>query len=128
MVDRVGVQVEGFRELQRDFLALGAELDDLKDANAKIAQLGAERAAVHAPKGKTRRLSNSIRGNRAKAKAVVIAGKAAAPHAGPINYGWPAHNIAASEFMQKASDELEPIAVDLYTADINQAIRKRGLQ
>jgi hypothetical protein len=122
----VGFKVEGLSRLTKDLKAAGADVDDLKDAFAKIAKQGTDIAAGYAPK-RTGRLAASIRGNRAAGKAVVTAGRASVKYAGPINYGWPKRNIAASGFMQKASDEVGPQALDILQDEVNQAIRARGL-
>lgn len=127
MADRTGFRVTGLRENIRALQAIGAEVDDLKDAFAKIAAEAARRAAGHAPK-KAGRLAASIRGNRAKSSAFVTAGRAAVPYAAAQNYGWAAHNIEPSGFMQKASDEIGPRAVELLEADIDAAIRAKGLK
>jgi hypothetical protein len=97
-----------------------------KDAFSEIASEGAEKAAEFAPK-RTGRLASDIRGNRAKGKAVVTAGRASVPYAGPINYGWPARNIVGSGFMQKASEAMEPIAVQRLEEEINRIIEEKDL-
>ncbi|GAB3990116.1 hypothetical protein [Nocardioides marmoraquaticus] len=126
MAGRDGFKVEGLSRVVRELKALGLDVDDLKNAFSKLSALGAETAARHAPK-KSGRLSGSVRGNRAQSKAVVVAGRAAVPYAGPINYGWPARNISASGFMQKTDEELRPQAVQLLQDEINAAARRRGL-
>ena len=107
-------------------MELGLEVDDLKDAFSSIAREGAERASARAPH-RTGRLAGSIRGNRAKSKAVVAAGRAAVPWAGPINYGWPARNMSGSGFMQRADEEMRPIAIQRLEEEINRKIRRKGL-
>lgn len=122
-----GVRVEGLNKKIRDLQALGVEVDDLKDAFSTIATEAAEAVASYAPVGETGALAASIRGNRAKSKAVVRAGKAAVPYAGPINYGWPSRGIEAAEYMQKGDQEMQPVAVRRLEEEIEQQIRKRGL-
>lgn len=126
MADRVGFQVEGLSGVVRDLKAIGVEVDDLKDAFSKIAAEGARRAAAHAPR-QSGRLAGSLRGNRAQSKAVVTAGAAAVPYAGPVNYGWPARDVAASGFMQKADEEMRPRSVELLEQEINEVIKRKGL-
>lgn len=126
MAREVGFKVTGVNEVVRALLALGLDVDDLKAAFSRIATEGAQRAAAYAPR-RTGRLSGSVRGNRARSKAVVMAGRAAVPWAGPINYGWPARGIRASGFMQRASKEMEPIAVQRLEDETNRCIRARGL-
>lgn len=120
------VQVQGLTAVVRALEALGLEVDDLKDAFSSIAKEAAERAARHAPV-LSGRLAGDVRGNRAKSKAVVIAGRASVPYAGAINYGWAAHHISPAGFMQAADHEMQPIALQRLEAEINRQIRKKGL-
>lgn len=126
MVNRVGFRVDGLSGVVRGLQAIGVEVEDLKDAFAKIADEGADIASSEAPK-LTGRLAGDIRGNRAKSKAVVTAGRSSLPYAGPINYGWPKRNIAAAGFMQRADQRMQPIALRRLEAEINQAINRRNL-
>ena len=83
-------------------------------------------AAGFAPK-RTGRLAASVRGSRAKNKAVVMAGRASVVYAGPINYGWPARKIAASGFMQKADEVMAPKALQALEDAIESKIKSKGL-
>src|SRR5688500_18024830 len=100
----VTIRVDGLNAVVRSLLAMGLEVEDLKDAFSEIARFGAVVASRHAPR-RTGRLASDIRGNRARSKAVVTAGRVSVPYAGPINYGWAAHGIEPSGFMQKADQE-----------------------
>lgn len=126
MVDRIGFRVEGLSQVVRDLKAMGIEVDDLKAAFSEIARRGAASASSHAPR-RSGRLAADIRGNRAQSKAVVTAGRASIPYAGPINYGWRARNIEPSGFMQKADAEMQPVAIQLLEQEINNQIRMKGL-
>ena len=120
------VVVEGLREKVKQLEALGLEVDDLKDAFAAIAAEGANLASRLAPR-RSGKLASSVRGNRAKGKAVVTAGRATVPYAGPINYGWRKRSIAPAAFMQRADAQLEDRAAALLEENLNQAINRRGL-
>ena len=122
-----GIKVTGLNQVVRGLIAVGVEVDDLKDAFSAVASRGARVAALFAPK-LTGKLAGDVRGNRARSKAVITAGRASVPYAGPINYGWAKHNITPSGFMQKADKVLQPYAVRQLQNGINLAIRKRGLQ
>lgn len=123
---RGSVQIEGLNRYLRELQGLGLQLDDLKGAFSQIARKGAALAARFAPK-RTGALAASIRGNRAKNKAIVYAGRARVPYAGPINYGWQARGIAPAAYMQKADEAIAPDAPGLLVQEINDAIRRRGL-
>lgn len=126
MTDRVGFKVEGLNAVVRALQQTGLEVDDLKDAFSRIAKEGAHAAALFAPK-RSGRLAGDIRGNRAKSKAVVAAGRASVPYAGPINYGWQKRGISPSGFMQKADQVMQPRAIQMLEDEINSVIRRKGL-
>lgn len=122
-----GVRVSGLTAVTRALLEIGFEVEDLKDAFSDIARLGARIASKYAPK-KSGRLAGDVRGNRARSKAVITAGRASVPYAGPINYGWAAHNISASGFMQRADKVMQPYALKRLEKSINRQIAIRGLR
>lgn len=122
-----GIRIEGLTAVTRALLEVGLEVDDLKDAFSAIAEEGARRAAQYAPR-LTGRLAGDVRGNRARSKAVITAGRSSVPYAGPINYGWAAHHIAASGFMQKADADWQPYSLRRLEQEINQQIARRGLR
>ena len=121
-----GVRIEGLNRVVRGLQQVGVEVDDLKDVFQQISQRGARIAAAFAPK-QSGRLAGDIRGNRAKSKAVITAGRKSVPYAGPINYGWPKRNIGASGFMQRADRAMRPFALRQLNSGINRAIKRRGL-
>lgn len=120
------VAVEGLRQKVSALVALGTDVEDLKDGFAAIAAEGAQIAGRLAPRV-TDKLAGTVRGNRAKSTAIVTAGRASVPYAGPINYGWPRRTIAASLFLQRADAQLEDRAPAILEDQINQAITRRGL-
>lgn len=124
---RAGFRVSGLTAVTRALLEIGLEVDDLKDAFSAIADEGARQAARFAPK-RTGQLARDIRGNRARSKAVVTAGRVSVPYAGPINYGWARHGIEASGFMQAADREMQPFALKRLEEEINHLIERRGLR
>jgi hypothetical protein len=121
-----GVRVEGLTRTVGALQRLGVEVADLKATFSAIAAEGARLASSFAPV-RTGALAAAVRGNKAKNKAVVIAGKARVPYAGAINYGWPARNIKPAMFMQKADAALAPRAVEMLETGIDEAIKKAGL-
>lgn len=128
----VSIRVEGLSAVVRGLLAAGLEVDDLKDAFSAIARFGAVVAAKYTPVGSGKdkhpgQLRADVRGNRARSKAVITAGRASIPYAGPINYGWKAHNISPAGFMQRADKDLRPWALRRLEANITTVLRKKGL-
>lgn len=121
-----GYTVEGLNKVVRGLVDLGVEVDDLKDAFAEIAAEAAQKASQFAPK-KTGALAATIRGNKAKNKAVVTAGRAKVKYAGAINYGWPKRGIKPSGFMQKTDEAMRPDALAKLEEAINKIINEKGL-
>lgn len=121
---RDGYRVTGLREVVRALEKVGVDIQDLKDVFAEIADRGARAVEAHVPR-KTGRLAGDVRGNRAKSKAVVAAGRSSVPYAGPINYGWPDRNIAPAEFMQRGEADLEPVAIQLLEDGVNNKIKEQ---
>lgn len=116
------VRVDGLRRLGRDLRRIGPEaIENLKRANAAAAALVASAASSRAPR-RTGRLASSVRGNRAANRAVVSAGSAALPYAGPIHYGWPARSIEPQPFVIDAAQATEPAWLPLYAADVDRAL------
>lgn len=119
------IAVEGLRGLNRDLLNVGVEVGDLKDVYGEIARVGAETAADFAP-AKSHALEQTIRGNRAKGKAVITAGRARVRYAGPINYGWPKRNIEGAQFLAKADKVMEEKAPQMLEDGITAVLGRNG--
>ena len=120
-----GFRVEGLTRAVRQLQEVGLEVDDLKSAFSQIAREAAQVASAAAPR-RTGALAGDIRGNRAKSKAVVIAGRARIKYAGPINYGWPRRGIRGAFFMQHADQVMRPRVVPMLENEINRIIREKG--
>jgi hypothetical protein len=119
------VKVDGLKPLRRNLRRLGNDLSDLKDANQQAASIVASAGAGRAPK-RSGNLAGSVRGNRAVGRAIVRAGGAAVPYAGPVHWGWPAHGIEAQPFIADAAVETQPVWLPAYEASIQKAVDKVG--
>ena len=115
------VRVEGARELRRTLKAAGNDLSDLTRVNATVARFVALRSAAKAPR-RTGRLAGSIRGNSAKASAIVRAGGARIPYAGVIHWGWPQHHIEAQPFLVETAHDTEPTWFRYYTGEVDRIL------
>jgi hypothetical protein len=120
------VKVEGARELRATLKAAGDSFADLKAANAAAAGIVAPVAAGRAPV-RTGRLAATVRPAGTKVAAIIRAGRAAVPYAGPIEFGWPSRNIEPQGFIVPAARDTEPQWTEVYWAAINRIIaRIRG--
>lgn len=118
-----GIRVEGLDELARSMKRAGADIEELKDAHYRAAQIVASRAAQIAPK-RSGKLAGSIRPTRQVRRARVVAGRSSVPYAAPIHWGWPSHNITAQPFMSDAAQQTESDWVAAYMADVQTALDK----
>lgn len=121
------VRVTGVREFVEACQRLGVSMDDLRAAFSAVAAAGASTAAAYAPK-RTGTLASNVRGSHAAKKAVVRAGGALVPYAGPINYGWIARGIKGDGFMQRTDAVWRPVALERLKQELDRKIRQEGLE
>lgn len=98
------IKVEGLNEYVRDLKRLDPELvSEIKAVNRELAEDVAAAARTEAPR-LAGTLIESIRAGATQRSGTVKVGKASVPYAGPIHFGWPAHNIEPNTFMWDALD------------------------
>lgn len=114
----VTFRVEGLNKLLR---ALEKLDDDAKQQFKAAGKLAGEMVAKEA-RGivpmRSGRLKDSIKASATGRGAVVKAGKAAVPYAGPIHFGWFRRNITPKPFLYQAADRRVDEVVDQYLAQI----------
>lgn len=116
MASATGIRVEGLSRVVRDLQKFGVEVEDLKDAMARLAEQVKPDYQRFTPVGTAPsskapgRLRGDFRTGKAKGKAVLYVGRASIPYAGPINYGWPARNIRPANFIAKGDQIAAPKA------------------
>jgi hypothetical protein len=115
------VTVDGLRTLRRTLKAAGVSLQDLKDAHAAVAQLVVTAAAPNAPH-RTGALAASVRGSGTQAAAIVRAGRAAVPYAGPIHWGWPSRHITARPWLYEAAVDSQEQWTGVYLSALQHII------
>lgn len=92
----VAVRVEGLRELRRELRKAGPEGRKAVTRAARTAgRIVRDEARSDAPK-RSGRLAKSVKNTASQSRATVTAGGAKAPHAGPVNFGWPARSMSAA--------------------------------
>lgn len=123
----MGVSVEGLREVTRGLEAAGVDVDELKDVMGSIAAEAAGVMANFIPLGPTGRLRASVRGNRAKGKAVVTVGGARVPYARVIQYGWPRRGIEAARYVERTDAVMETRAVEMLEDGWSAIAERHGL-
>lgn len=122
----MGVHVEGLRDITRSMERAGVDVEELKDVMGEIAA-EASRVMQSFTPTKTGALKASIRGNRAKGKAVVTAGKARTPYAAPIFYGWPKRNIKPSRTVERTDAVMDDRVTQMLAEGWNEIAKRHGL-
>jgi hypothetical protein len=117
------VRVEGARQLRRALSRAGDDLSDFRDANAEVARIAGAAGRSRAPR-RTGTLAASVRTSGTKTQAVVRAGGARVPYAGPIHWGWAARHIAPHPFLSEGAQATEPVWLAVYMAKIDRIIAR----
>jgi hypothetical protein len=121
----VRMKVTGVRELVAKARKAGMDLSELNSLMHTLGQIVVQTA--HPPVGPTGRLARSVRAGAARTKAVVRAGGAAVPYAGPIHYGWPARNIQPQQFLLKALAQARPAVLAELDHEVGRIIKQNHL-
>jgi hypothetical protein len=126
---RAALKVEGLRTLRRTLKEAGIGLEDLRAAHAEVAQTVVRSALPRVPVYSGTRaavrpgaLRESIRGSGTQGAAIVRAGKASVPYAGPIHWGWPSHHIKPNPFLWDAIQASRDQWTGLYLHHLQELI------
>lgn len=114
-------KLSGISALRRTLRRAGADMGDLKRANAEVAQFGARVGRRFAPR-RTGALAHSGKGNRAAGSAVITFGKKSVPYAPPIHWGWEARNIEAQPFVWDPMHKLRPVWGQIYQRELQRIL------
>lgn len=117
------VVVEGRKELARTMKAAGLDMRDLTKANRDAAAVVAPESAARTPR-RTGRLAGTVRAGATRTAALVRVGSKTVPYAGPIIFGWSAHNIAPHPGPVDALAATEPRWRPVYERAIDAIIGK----
>lgn len=123
--DGVTFTITGYKETLRDLRNAGSDAEDMRDLIHEIGMLVVHTAK---PPVQTGSLAASLRAGRGKTKAVVRAGRASVPYAGPIHWGWPARNIKPNPFLAEARDRTMPAIVNRLNEGLGEILKKNGLR
>jgi len=120
------VGVVGLRKFIKQLEALGVDVTDLKAAWQRVGNIVVQEAKgnVHSISGA---LAGSIRPSMAKGGSTIRAGSAKVPYAGVIHFGWPRRNIEANQYLYDASAAKQQEVVTAISDELNNLVRKLGL-
>lgn len=130
------VEVAGARELRRQLRAMQRGIDGLRDLHKDLGELVGDRAAQLVPV-QSGRLRGTIRAAGQATGAVVRAGYAVVPYAGPVHFGWPSRPNSARDwrggpippnpFLYDALDDRRGEVFDQYERRVGRMIDDLGL-
>lgn len=130
------LSVEGARELRRQLKAFQSGIDGMKEVHRETGELVGREAARLVP-FRTGTLQATIRAAGQASGAVVRAGFARTPYAGPIHFGWPSRPNSAkgwrggpikpSPFLYDALDARHDEVIDMYEQRVADLIKKYDL-
>ena len=101
-------------------------VDDLTAENTDGAKIVADEARTLVPV-RSGRLKSSIRSSGQARQGAILVGSATVPYAGPIHFGWRAHNIAPQPFLYDAADARRDEVLERFHDGVDTLARKAGL-
>lgn len=114
--------VTGQKRFVQTMRKAGADMKELKEVNRKAADIALPAVQRLAPHGKTGKLANSLRVGATQKAGVIRAGTKAVPYVGPVNYGWPGHNIKPRLFVNSGVAQSESAWQRVYKQFIDKTL------
>lgn len=121
-----GITIQGVKEVTDTLKALGRDLESNLELNKELSTTLSQKASAMAPV-LTGALASSVKGNPSAEKAQILAGSAAVPYAGVIEYGWPDRNIDAQPYLNPAVNDNMGYIIEKYNDSIQKAIKQYDL-
>jgi len=115
------VKVVGARELRRELKKAGVDIKTLREAPRAASTIVSNAAKSSGPK-RSGDLRGSVRPANQVARAIVYAGSARVPYAGPIHWGWRARNISPQPWVSEAAQSTESTWLPAYEKEIDRII------
>uniref|UniRef100_A0AAU2V7Q4 HK97 gp10 family phage protein n=1 Tax=Streptomyces sp. NBC_00003 TaxID=2903608 RepID=A0AAU2V7Q4_9ACTN len=127
--------IEGMRDVRRALRRVGGNelLNGLKGAFGSAAAT-VERAALSLAPRRSGRMARTLRSSGTRTMAVVRAGRASVPYAGPVHWGWPGRPnpargwrggpIRGFPFIAIAAQRTEPVWRDNYERALRELVRR----
>lgn len=120
------IEIKGIATVAKTLRKAGIQLSELKPVNRQAAEIAMQQAKRDAPV-RSGAMRNTLRVGATNRAGIIRAGNNRAtgvPYAGPIHWGWPARNIAANPFMQRAASKTQPQWKQVYEDIVDKALRQ----
>jgi phage gpG-like protein len=120
------ISIQGVKEVTDSLNKMARNLESNIELNKELSTTLSQKASALAPR-LTGALASSVVGNPSAEKAQIMAGSAAVPYAGVIEYGWPAKNREARPYLNPAVNNNMGYIIEKYNDSIQKAIQKYDL-
>jgi phage gpG-like protein len=120
------ITIKGVKQVTDTLTKLGKDLESNIELNKELSTTLSQKASAMAPR-LTGALASSVQGNPSAEKAQILAGSAAVPYAGVIEYGWPDRNIDAQPYLNPAVNDNMGYIIEKYNESIKKAIKQYNL-
>ena len=120
------ISIQGVKEVTDSLDKLARDLGSNIELNKELSTTLSQKASAMAPK-LTGALASSVVGNPSAEKAQILAGSAAVPYAGVIEYGWPKKNIQAQPYLTTTVNNNLGYIVAKYENSITGIIKQYNL-
>ena len=120
------ISIQGVKEVTDSLNKMARDLESNIELNKELSTTLSQKASALAPR-LTGALASSVVGNPSAEKAQIMAGSAAVPYAGVIEYGWPDRNIDAQPYLNPAVKDNMGYIIEKYNDSIQKAIKQYDL-
>lgn len=120
------ITITGVKEVIDTLNKLNKDIESNIELNKELSTTLSQKASAMAPV-LTGALASSVKGNPSAEKAQIMAGSAAVPYAGVIEYGWPDKNIDAQPYLNPAVNDNMGYIIEKYNDSIQKAIKQYDL-
>ena len=120
------VVIKGLNEVKNIIEKFSNEIGNDLSLNKELSSTLSQKASAMAPR-LTGALASTVVGNPSEKKAQILAGSAAVPYAGVIEYGWPEKNIQAQPYLRPAVHNNMGYIIAKYEDSIRTTIKKYNL-
>jgi hypothetical protein len=120
------ISIQGVKEVTDSLNKMARDLESNIELNKELSTTLSQKASALAPR-LTGALASSVVGNPSAEKAQIMAGSAAVPYAGVIEYGWPLKNIEAQPYLNPAVNDNMGYIIEKYNESIQKAIKQYDL-
>tara|TARA_R110000868_G_scaffold291505_3_gene551867 strand:- start:2212 stop:2595 length:384 start_codon:yes stop_codon:yes gene_type:complete len=126
MAEAFSFSIDGVKKVVSSLDKIEKGIRENLELNKELSKNLSQKASAMAPK-LTGALASSVLGNPSSERAQIVAGSAAVPYAGVIEYGWPNRNIKPQPYLNKAVNDNLGYIIEKYEDSIKDIVKKYDL-